>query len=138
MKGKRIRVDGNTVFWIQKFEPSNTYQDFRNYLTIIFSYAGTLSLEKELKPVVIDDLQIGDVFIQGGSPGHAILVVDVAVNPKSQEKAFLLAQSYMPAQDIHILKNFGNIRMSPWYEVPKNGVLNTPEWVFNSKDLRRF
>jgi len=28
--------------------------------------------------------------------------------------------------------------MSPWYEIPKNGVLDTPEWVFGVKDLKRF
>jgi hypothetical protein len=138
MKGKRISVNGNQVKWVQKTHASNTYQDFRNYLTIIFSYAGTLSLEKELKPVAIKDLQIGDVFIQGGSPGHAVIVVDLVVNHQTNEKLFLLAQSYMPAQDIHILKNFQNSTNSPWYSIPANSVLSTPEWTFETTDLKRF
>ena len=45
-------------------------------------------------------MQIGDVLIQGGSPGHAVIVVDMAENPATGEKLYLLAQSYMPAQDI--------------------------------------
>lgn len=138
MKGKRILVNGNKVTWVQKHQPSNNYKDFRNYLTIIFSYAGTLSLDKELKPVSIEDLQIGDVFIQGGSPGHAIIVVDVAISRVTNEKVFLLVQSYMPAQDIHVLKNFANKDNNPWYSIPKNGVLNTPEWTFETGDLKRF
>lgn len=138
MKGKRITVNGNQVKWVQKTPASNTYQDFRNYLTIIFSYAGTLSLEKELKPVAIKDLQIGDVFIQGGSPGHAIIVVDLIINTQTNEKRFLLAQSYMPAQDIHIMKNLTSSQNSPWYSIPANGVLSTPEWTFETTNLKRF
>ena len=91
MKGKRIHVNGNKISWVQKVQPSNTYKNFRNYLTIIFSYAETLSLEKELKPVPINNLQIGDIFIQGGSPGHAILVVDVAIKPFYKRKSFSIS-----------------------------------------------
>ena len=56
----------------------------------------------------VEDIEIGDVFIQTGNPyGHAIIIVDVAIN-KNKEKIFMLAQSYMPAQEIHILKNPNN------------------------------
>ena len=48
----------------------------------------------------VTSMQIGDVLIQGGSPGHAVIVVDMAENPATGEKLYLLAQSYMPAQDI--------------------------------------
>jgi len=108
MKGKRIVVKGNKTYWALSSSPSNTYQDFWRYMEIIFSYAGTFSLSKELKSVNINDLKIGDVFIQGGSPGHAIIVVDFALNPQTNEKVFILAQSYMPAQDIQILKNLND------------------------------
>ena len=40
----------------------------------IFMYAGTLSLSKEMQPISINNMQIGDVFIQGGSPGHAMII----------------------------------------------------------------
>jgi hypothetical protein len=111
---------------------------FRLYLQQVFAYAGTLSLSKELAPVdTRQQLQAGDVFIRGGSPGHAVLVMDVAVNAAG-EKLFLLAQSYMPAQDIHILKNPAGV-LSPWYSVAKGEkLLGTPEWVFNWNELMRF
>lgn len=137
MKGKRIAVKGNDVSWYQSGSPSNTYKDFWKYMEIIFSYAGTLSLDKELEPVDISQLKIGDVFIQGGSPGHAVIVVDLAINPESGEKIFLLAQSYMPAQEIQILKN-RNEDISPWYSADFGEVLETPEWTFTDKDLKRF
>lgn len=139
MKGKRIVVKGNETYWILSSSPTNTYQDFWKYMEIIFSYAGTISLSKELKPVNIDDLKIGDVFIQGGSPGHAIIVVDLALNPQTKEKIFLLAQSYMPAQEIQILKNpDNNNKISPWYSVDFGEILETPEWTFYKTDLKRF
>jgi len=83
-------------------------------------------------------MQIGDVFIQGGSPGHCVIVVDMAHDPKTGEKIFILAQSYMPAQDIQILKNPSNAAISPWYSVDFGDVLKTPEWTFTKGDLKRF
>ena len=138
MKGKRIVVKGNKTYWALSSSPSNTYQDFWRYMEIVFSYAGTLSLLKELKSVNIYDLKIGDVFIQGGSPGHAIIVADFALNSQTNEKIFLLAQSYMPAQEIQILKNPNNNKISPWYSVNFGEILETPEWTFYKTDLKRF
>lgn len=138
MKGKRIVVKGNKTYWKQTASPSNTFNDFRNYMEIIFTYAGTYSLSKELIPVNMNDLKIGDVFIQGGFPGHAVIVVDMAVNPKNNDKIFLLAQSYMPAQELQILKNPNDENLSPWYSVDFSGELITPEWKFLKSDLKRF
>lgn len=135
--GQRIVVDGNDVHWTTKKTADESYAAFRKYLNQVFIYAGTYSLSKELKKVSIEDLQIGDVFIHGGFPGHAVIVVDLAIHPTKKDKAFLLAQSYMPAQDIHVLKNpKGN---SAWYFISELGTeLSTPEWTFQLGDLSRF
>lgn len=138
MKGNRIIVKGNNVSWKKLEEPSNTYNDFREYMYMVFRYAGSLSLSKELKPVNISQIQPGDVFILGGSPGHAVLVIDVAENKAAGKKVFMLAQSYMPAQDIHILVNNNNPQLSPWYEMPTENLLQTPEWTFTTDQLMRF
>jgi len=137
MKGNRIVVEGNKSYWKKQASPSNSYSSFRKYMDIIFAYAGTISLAKELKEVKLQDIQIGDIFIQGGSPGHAVIVVDLAAD-KSGNKIFLLAQSYMPAQEIHILKNPNNKNISPWYSINFDGDLVTPEWTFKKTDLKRF
>ncbi|HLK28363.1 MAG TPA: DUF4846 domain-containing protein [Puia sp.] len=108
---------------------------FDNYLDNVFAMCGTLSLEKQLKKIkAINELQPGDVLIQGGSPGHAMMVVDVAVN-NSGKKIFLLAQSYMPAQDIHIVINPVNKKLSPWFEL-SDETIYTPEWVFGKGHFR--
>jgi hypothetical protein len=137
-KGRKPIVSGNKVrFSTPKNSTDDSYANFKKYMTIIFSYAGTLSLDKELKSVDISDIQVGDVFIYGGSPGHAVLVIDVAEN-KSGEKMFLLAQSYMPAQDMHILKNPFHPGEGPWYSADFTDELFTPEWRFYARELKRF
>jgi Domain of unknown function (4846) len=134
MDGYRLAVDGNKTSWVLKKQPSNSYEDFLDYLDRVFTFAGTLSLSKSLKSRPINEIQIGDVFIQGGSPGHAVIVVDMAKNSKG-EKIFILAQSYMPAQETQILKNPNDTNSSPWYTLPTS-TLETPEWDFNATDLK--
>ena len=114
------------------------YPGLRRYLNYVFAYAGTYSLERELKPVAIEDMKIGDVFIRGGFPGHAVLVADMAENRDTGEKRFLLVQSYMPAQDIHVLKNPAAEDGSPWYSTEIGETLVTPEWTFPRGQLRRW
>ncbi len=138
MNGKRIVVKGNRSYWIDKTGVDSSYKTFWRYMETIFMYAGTLSLSKELKPVDVKDMQIGDIFIQGGSPGHAVIVVDMAINQETGDKLFMLAQSYMPAQEIQILTNRHNKSLSPWYKLDFGNTLYTPEWTFNRTDLKRF
>jgi hypothetical protein len=137
-EGYRISINGNKVSWVKKAVESTSYAEFRKYLDVVFTYAGTLSLEKELTPIDISEIEIGSVFIKGGSPGHAVIVVDLAVNKSTGDKIFLLAQSYMPAQDIQILKNPNNDTQSPWYSTKFGETLITPEWTFKKTQLRKF
>jgi hypothetical protein len=138
-EGYRPTVLGNRVTWSKSAEPDGSYPAFRRYLDAVFRYAGSLSLSRELKPVPDrKDLRIGDVFIQGGSPGHVVLVVDRAVHPGTGRVCFLLVQSYMPAQDIHVLKNPSDPALSPWYDAEFGEALRTPEWTFKAGDLKRF
>jgi len=137
-KGKRIVVNGNKVFWKPTSQPSDGYQSFWKYLEMVFSYAGTASLEKEMKTALVEEMKIGDVFIQGGFPGHAVIVVDMAIHETTGKKVFLLAQSYMPAQEIQVLKNPNSANLSPWYSTDFSNTLITPEWKFKKTDLKRF
>ena len=117
---------------------SQSYEGFRKYMDLVFAYAGTYSLERELKPVGVEDIAIGDVFIKGGFPGHAVLVADMVRNPITGERRFLLLQSYMPAQDMHILKNPASTDGTPWYRLDFGDELKTTEWTFKRTALRRW
>ena len=112
---------------------------FERYLETVYSYCGTISLSRQLRTVAFKDIQPGDVLIQGGSPGHAVIVMDVAVEPGTYKKYYMLAQSYMPAQNIHILKNPSDAARSPWYSADEaNHLILTPEWKFTKNDLKRW
>lgn len=118
--------------WMLKAKPDHSYQNFLRYMDLVFSYAGTPSLEKQLKKVAsAADLQVGDVFIRGGSPGHCFIVMDVAEDTVHQ-KVFLLAQSYMPAQNIQIVKNG-----APWFSLDRPAGIPYGELI-DIKYLRRF
>lgn len=129
--------DSEPRYFLEYSNGKTDYRTFRKYMKYIFSYANTSSLHDELEPVNEKaDLQIGDVFIQKGRPyGHAIIVLDVAINRLSLEKQFILAQSYMPAQETQVLIKPSNGGV--WYST-KSEIINTPEWTFGWDDLRRF
>jgi hypothetical protein len=133
--GDRVIAKGNTTSWYHAAQPSDSYDTFLDYLNLVFTYAGTISLARSMSPTKMNKLKIGDVFIVGGSPGHAVIVVDMAAN-RSGDTIFMLAQSYMPAQDIHVLKNLNDDSMSPWYKLKEGEELKTPEWNFTTQQLR--
>lgn len=113
---------------------------FERWLVRLFADAGSASLQAELRPVA-GAVQPGDVLIQGGYPGHAVLVLDVAAGVDGR-RWLLLGQSYMPAQQFHVLRNPSSPSTSPWYDaaalVTAAG-LATPEWrPFFARDVRRF
>lgn len=139
-EGWRPLVKNNKVKWVKSGKKDYSYKNFRKYLESVFMYAGSFSLSKEMKEVKdFNEIRIGDVIIQGGFPGHAVIVVDMAYDKKTGKKLYLLAQSYIPAQDIHILKNPMDPSLSPWYDAGSAGeTITTPEWLFRKTDLRRF
>lgn len=112
---------------------------FGRYLTGLFAEAGSASLQAELGRRT-GPVQAGDVLIQGGHPGHVVVVLDVAVGGGGQ-RYLLLGQSYMPAQQFHVLRNLQNAALSPWFdEAALDGAgLQTPEWLpFTRANVRSF
>jgi hypothetical protein len=135
--GMRPLVRSNQVAWEKRAAPDASYASFRRYLDVVFNYAGTASLARELERVPDPRrIQAGDVFIQAGYPGHAVLVVDVSED-SAGKRAVLLAQSYLPAQDIELLRN-PVTPASPWYIIDGDNALTTPEYLFPPGSLRRF
>lgn len=137
--GHQPSVNNNRITWAQTAPPDSSYSVLREYLDFVFTYAGTYSLSKQLQSVSdYNNMEIGNIFIQGGFPGHAVIILDMAINTQTGEKIFLIGQSYMPAQDIHILKNLHDPNLSPWYRTTSTDTLHTPQWNFVSKDLKGF
>ena len=138
--GRTFRVVSEEVRPATRPAEAPTHAALARYLVPTFGYAGTLSLSRELRPVPLAQVQPGDVLIHGGAPSHAVLVVDVARNPATHRQYVLLAQSYMPAQSIHVLRNIEAPTLGAWFAVPEPNEpeFDTPEWTFGRVELKRF
>lgn len=136
--GERLKLKGRTAEWTTGGAVDATHAAFRAYLDFVFTYAGSESLEAELPARKPADVRPGDVLVQGGAPGHAVLVLDVA-RDESGTTLLLIGQSFMPAQDFHVLTNLKHSTLSPWYHADalEMSGIDTPEWrPFHADDLR--
>lgn len=135
-QGYGIGVDGDHLFWTKNDKNDNSYASFQKFMRIVFAYSGTLNMNENSKKIPLSDIAVGDIFIKGGSPGHVVMVVDICENTKG-EKAFLLGQGYMPAQEFHVLKNPLHPE-DPWYYQSEISYpLDTGEYTFSKKSLKR-
>lgn len=134
-QGIRPVKEGRRWVFSARARPGAGYGSFRGYLGFMFSWTGTLHQMGEPR-VQPRDVQAGDFLIQGGSPGHAVVILDLARNADGKLRA-LIGQGFMPAQDLHVLRAADG---SPWFALdPQAAGVTTPLWrPFGWKDLRRF
>ena len=120
-------------------------KEFRNYLKDVFSYCNTVSLEKyDTHSVTFEEARIGDIVIEGGFPGHCVIIMDIAISDTdSTKKAFIFAESYMPAREMTILPSWQEIgkfisyKHNPWFKLEKGESFNA-DWLFDTSMIRRF
>lgn len=138
-RGVRTQEFKNKVRFIKTGKTDDSYENFRKYLNIIFRYAGTISLDRESISVTQNSqIKPGDFLMKPGSPGHSVIIVGVAKN-YAGKKLYLLAESYMPAQDIHILVNREKPKLSPWYELDVNAPKTvTAKYIFKPTSVKRY
>lgn len=137
--GTRAFVNGNAVNFRKTADFNDSYSSFRNYLDLIFNYAGTISLNKETQPVLkTSDLKTGDILITPGSPGHLVFIAGVCQN-KEGKKLFLLGEGFTPAQSIHLLSNPFQKNISPWYDLEVDAPeTKTARYFFKPTNFRSF
>ncbi len=134
--GYRIQTGESRSSWVSGGTYDDSYENFKKYLRMVFAYASTLSMEKESKKIKLSEAAVGDIFLNAGSPGHVVMVVDVCETADGK-KALLLGQGYMPAQEFHLLKNPLH-EDDPWYYVEEISYpLWTPEYSFEKGSFRR-
>lgn len=137
--GIRPFVNGSSVSFRKTAGFDDSYTNFRNYLDLIFNYAGTISLNKETLPVTDNrKLKTGDILITPGSPGHVVFISGVCTNNKG-EKLYLLGEGFTPAQSVHIISNPFRKTISPWYQLDVGAPeIATARYLFRSANFRHF
>jgi uncharacterized protein DUF4846 len=137
-EGVTPKPSGERIAWQSGPPRDVSHASLRRWLDTVYAFASTRSLAHELRPVGdLGDAAIGDVFIHPGSPGHAVIIVDLAVDPDGRKRA-LLAQSSTPARDVYILRNTLEPGLGAWFALVEDRPFVTPGRVFAPNELKRF
>jgi hypothetical protein len=138
-KGYRPLIDKNKVSFKKTAKADDSYKSFRKYLDVIYTYAGSISLNLETRKVKLDkSIKAGDILITPGSPGHAIIIIGRA-KAANGDMVYLLAEGYTPAQSIHIITNPYAGDISPWYRLSVNDPsTTTARYTFEKTNIRSF
>ncbi|MEY8847831.1 DUF4846 domain-containing protein [Psychroserpens sp. XS_ASV72] len=137
-EGYRPKINGNKVSFQKTAKVDHSKANFYKYLNLIFTYSGTLSLYNELPSINnAKRLQIGDMLIKGGTPGHIVMICDEVVDANGN-KLFLLFQGNTPAQSVHLVKNLQDLNRSPWYQLEKDQEISVSNYTFDSSKFVRF
>ena len=135
--GFRPKIKGNKVSFHKTAKSDSSKTNFYRFLNLIYTYAGTLSLYNELPKVKLEDLQVGDMLVTPGTPGHIVMIADKIKNDKGEE-LFTLIQGNTPAQSVCLLKNFEESEMSPWYNFKSKNEIYVPGYYFEKMNFIRF
>ena len=137
-EGYRPKVNGSKVSFHKTASKNASKTNFYKYLNLIYTYSGTLSLYNELPKITSSNkLQVGDMLVYPGTPGHIIMIVDEAKN-ENGEKRFILAQGNTPAQSVHMLKNPNDNSINPWYTLELGSYIEVPGYYFENAKFIRF
>jgi hypothetical protein len=138
VRGERPTEDKGKITWTPSSRPDpdgGVHPSFRKFLDHVFMWANTGALAVQGQKIAKEDIRPGDFVVLPGSPGHAVLVLDMAVSEKG-ERALLLGQGFMPAQSFQVLRpDRGRV----WFPLDLAGPgLTTPFWpTFPWDSLRR-
>lgn len=133
-EGIKVAPKGSDIKLIKGSPSAYTHESLRKYLDVVYNYASTISLAKEL--IKANDFAAGTIIIHPGSPGHCFIIFDEAIDADG-EKVFKLAEGYSPAQSIYVLSNLVEPEINPWYHLHA-GIITTSSCKFTDYELRSF
>lgn len=132
--GKTPVTSGNTVKMVTRSPRPHTHQSLRHYLDIVYTYASTISLARELKTAT--EFGVGTIVIHPGSPGHCFIIIDEKTEKNIHY--YKLAEGYTPAQSIYVLRNEKEPGKNPWYPLIKGQTIETASYIFDNYQLKKF
>lgn len=112
-KGIRPVFKGTRFNKILNSKYDSSPRSFSRYLNTIFEYSGTQSFWHYYPDIDLKDIIPGDFIVKKGKKGHAVLIVDIAVNEVG-DKVALIGQGDTPACQFYLLKQTdGNL----WFNI---------------------
>lgn len=120
---------------VYKIVQDSSVKNFRRYCNTIFEFSGTQTFWHNSPHIKLAEIQPGDFIVKKGDKGHAVLIVDLAINEKG-EKVALIGQGDTPACQFYLLMKEHN----PWFKIDEN--VGYPDLPIRKKmywsGLRRF
>ncbi len=101
-KGLRPLHRGSHIDLVKNHHPDSSRTLFEDYLQEIFYYSNTQTAYFNYPKVEPEDIQIGDFIVTKGSRGHAVLIVDLAVDSLGNKIA-LIGHGDTPARQFYLL-----------------------------------
>ncbi len=116
-------------------ESQKTYVQF---LRTAFASSNSHSLKQGGKKITKENLTSGDLFVQNenGGIGHVSIILDESTNGK--ERLYLIAFSFMPAQEMHIEKAPSDRGKNGWFTYEGFIEHLKEKYPYGTPVLRRF
>ena len=130
--GERPVLEGRGLGWRSGGVQGGGEESWERYLASVFTWAGTASLVAYDSVPALEP-RPGDLLVQGGFPGHAVLLLDVA-READGTTWLLVGEGFMPAQDAHVQHG---PNQGWWRWDPEEG-LALPYWPMPADALRRW
>nr|MDD6334946.1 DUF4846 domain-containing protein [bacterium] len=135
--GEIISVSGQSVIWTPGGKAETTLENLEAYLATAYLYTNLATLSKGLYSISVKEMSVGDVFYRDANPAHAAIIVDMAENPTTGQRVFILAQGFSTAQPMQVIKNPESWELSPWFEDDLATGIQAPGAIFESAHLYR-
>jgi len=143
--GKRPVVRGKLVHFEESHAADDSRENFCGYLETLFRYTTVYSLLEDTRRNEDGTIAGGDIFVTtsppkarsagANRPGHAVMVLDVAMNEKGHLR-ILLGQGGNPAVSFHVPRSDEG---SPWFAVSRSsGITLQGRTWFRLTDLRHW
>jgi hypothetical protein len=123
--GERAFSVGAGLAWRPATGPARV----EDWLADVFRWAGTRSLVAS-DTVPADEPRGGDLLVTPGSPGHAVVLLDVVT--RGDERLVLVGEGFMPAMSFHVEAG----PVDGWWRW-EDGV-SLPHWTLPASSLRRW
>jgi len=106
---------GIKIHLVKSHAPDSSRYSFEKFLQEIFYYSNTQTAYFNYHSVEFEDIHIGDFIVKKGNRGHAVLIVDLAID-SSGNKIALIGQGDTPARQFYLLNYKKN---QPWIPLKK-------------------